>query len=78
MMSQERKQIIIAIDAADLFKVIEYGNVKFKHDLPKDIIYRNCKYNFQSNEILFLVEHESFSPLHDGMLAPVVRIKWDD
>ena len=69
---------MIAIDATVLFKAIEYGNVKFNHDMPKDIIYRSCEYNLQSNEIIFSVEHKSFAPLYPGMLAPVVRIEPKD
>jgi len=72
-MNQERKQVIIAIDATALFKAIEHGNIKFNHGLPEGVIYRSCRYDFQSNEIMFLVEHESFGVLHGGMLAPVIR-----
>ena len=64
-----------ALDAKVLFETIQAGNVKFNHDMPKGVIYRNCEYDFKTNQIMLLIEHESFEPLYDGMVPPIYRIK---
>jgi len=77
-MSNEKRWKIIAMDATDLFKAIELGTIKFNHDMPEGVKCINCKYDFKSNDIMFLIEHESFDPLYAGTIPPIYRMQPED
>ena len=74
-MSNERRHKIIAIGVNALFDAIQAGKVTFNHNMPKGTTCRSCKYDFRTNEVMFLIEHESFELLHAGMIPPMYRIE---